>query len=218
MCYYCFLVAGCVDDGADPWEEEYEDEDAMADEAEANGWLDTQTEPHESSVVSSSSNTEVVTPLPDPPRTGILKGGKLWRGSVNNNNNSNGSNNSQNNSSSAPSTTLSSVSVGGEESNLTRHGEKSSPAVRFIHLNDSQSDSCDSGGSAGGQQTQKGGGHHSAFQQLFPRARKLLQELPEAEIQRLTTAARANNAPSAVSARAVTTVPTHSTDTASDLK
>lgn len=62
-----------------------------------------------------------------------------------------------------------------------------SPAVRFIHLNDSQAEAAESA------QSHNKSGHHSAFQQLFPRARKLLQELPEAEIQRLTTAARANN-------------------------
>lgn len=237
----------------DPWEEDYDDEEAMADEAEANGWMDSQQtnqptvhEAAESSSCSASCATEtdiVVTPLPDPPRMGILKGGKLWRGAVNPNNNNNGNNSSasvsgnssqsgsggsggsscsQNNSTLTSSTTASSVggTGGGEDGTLSRHGEKS-PAVRFIHLNDSQADSSDSGGSASGQTAKGGSGHHSAFQQLFPRARKLLQELPEAEIQRLTTAARANNAPSAVSARAaVTSLLSHSTDTttASDLK
>ncbi|XP_057366248.1 LOW QUALITY PROTEIN: uncharacterized protein LOC130687108 [Daphnia carinata] len=239
-------LSGFTDDGVDPWEsEDYDDEEAMADEAEAldNGWADAQTadespkieanrQEHEAMAASDGSSevADLAVPLPDPPRTGILKGGKLWRGAVNNNNNSNDS--SQNNSSSASSSSGSSAiggeRGGGEEATLSRHGEKS-PAVRFIHLNDSQGggDSSEdgnsaaaatnAGGAASGGQSQRSAHHHSAFQQLFPRARKLLQELPEAEIQRLTTAARANNAPSSVSSsRAVTSLLSHSTDTGTD--
>ena len=224
VCLVCDLFIGCVDDGVDPWEEDYDDEEAMADEAEANGWVDPQSaesQGQEEQMDDSAPSGQLIIPLPDPPKTGILKGGKLWRGAVNNNNSSSGAGGSQNNSTPTSSTTTttsssSAVAGGGEEATLSRHGEKS-PAVRFIHLNDSQPDCAESSGAAGGQ-TQRAG-HHSAFQQLFPRARKLLQELPEAEIQRLTTAARANNAPSAVSSsRAVTSLPSHSTDTASDLK
>jgi hypothetical protein len=68
---------------------------------------------------------------------------------------------------------------------------KPAAAVRFIQLNDADLEE-DQG---------KAGSHHSsAFQQLFPRARKLLlQDLPEAEIQRLTTNARVNAAVSSTS-------------------
>lgn len=259
------LFIGFADDGVDPWEsEDYDDEEGMADEAEAldNGWMDSQLS--EESPKSHANRQQLqqqtpqqqqpmsdgpavgdlaVVPLPDPPRTGILKGGKLWRGAVNNNNNSNDS--SQNNSSSTSSSA--GPSSIGEEATLSRHGEKS-PAVRFIHLNDAQcgADSEDGGANAtatncnatggaasgGGQSQRSGGGggtghhHNSAFQQLFPRARKLLQELPEAEIQRLTTAARANNAPSSVSSvssfassssrTGVTSLLGHSADSATD--
>ncbi|KAI9560230.1 hypothetical protein GHT06_014244 [Daphnia sinensis] len=229
-------LSGFTDDGVDPWEsEDYDDEEAIADEAEAfdNGWVDAQTADESPKIEANSQLQEETAasdevadqavPLPDPPRTGILKGGKLWRGAVNNNNDS-----SQNNSSSASSSS-GSIGGGGEEATLSRHGEKS-PAVRFIHLNDAQgggdsseegttagSSATNAGGAAGGQ-TQRSAGHHhnSAFQQLFPRARKLLQELPEAEIQRLTTAARANNAPAFSSRAGVTSLLSHPTDSGTD--
>ncbi len=236
----------------DPWEsEDYDDEEAMADEAEAldNGWMDSQLV--EESPKSHANHQQQLQlqqqqqqqqqpmsdvsavgsdPLPDPPRTGILKGGKLWRGAVNNNNDSS-HNNSSSTSSSSSSTGPCSSSIGGggeEGGTLSRHGEKS-PAVRFIHLNDAHSgggggdaenvganNATATGGLASGgggqsstsQRSGLGGGgggtghnHNSAFQQLFTRARKLLQELPEAEIQRLTTAARANNVASFSSTR-----------------
>lgn len=252
----------------DPWEsEDYDDEEGMADEAEAldNGWMDSQLseespkshanrqlqQQQQQPVSDGPAVGDLVLPLPDPPRTGILKGGKLWRGAVNNNNSSNNNDSSQNNSSSTSSSAGASSAIG-EEATLSRHGEKS-PAVRFIHLNDAPQGGGDSedgasnataanatggppsgggGGGGGGQSQRSGGGsggagtghhHNSAFQQLFPRARKLLQELPEAEIQRLTTAARANNAPSSVSSvssfasssrTGVTSLLGHSTDSA----
>lgn len=240
-------LSGFTDDGVDPWEsEDYDDEEAMADEAEAfdNGWVEAQTadespkieanrqEQLQQEAASDGSETaDLVVPLPDPPRTGILKGGKLWRGAVNNNNSNDSSqNNSSSASSSSGSTSIGGERGGGEEATLSRHGEKS-PAVRFIHLNDAQAggDSSEEGtnttaanaGGAGGQSQRSAGHHHnSAFQQLFPRARKLLQELPEAEIQRLTTAARANNAPSSVSSfsssRAGLTSLSHPTDSGTD--
>ena len=258
----------------DPWEsEDYDDEEAMADEEEAldNGWMDSQLaeespkshanhqqlqqqQQQQQQPMTGDASAVGSDPLPDPPRTGILKGGKLWRGAVNNNNDSSHNNSSSTSSSSPTGPCSSSIGGGGEEGTLSRHGEKS-PAVRFIHLNDAhsggggdtedvgakttatgglasggggQSSSSQRSGSGGGGGGGTAGHHHnSAFQQLFPRARKLLQELPEAEIQRLTTAARANNVASFSSTRTggITSLLGHdstatTTDTtdASDLK
>ncbi len=101
-------------------------------------------------------------------------GGKFWKGAANN-----GAGN---------------ITTTSDELNSGAGGtETSKPAaaVRFIQLNDADLEE-DQG---------KAGSHHSsAFQQLFPRARKLLlQDLPEAEIQRLTTNARVNAAVSSTS-------------------
>lgn len=101
--------------------------------------------------------------LPPPPKTGILKGGKMWKG--------------------AAAATAAASNVAPEAS------EPAKPAaVRFIHLNDAAGDAPD------GQQQPGKAAANSAFQQLFPRARKLLQEWPEADGQR-AAAARTSSAP-----------------------
>ena len=130
-----------------------------------------------------------------------LPGGKLWKGAAA----AAAAAGSNLNSSSTSTTTTTTL---GEDGRTEK-----SPAVRFIQLNDALPDDEDSSG--GQQASNKAGGHHSsAFQQLFPRARKLLQDLPEAEIQRLTTSARAINASSVISSRTVSST-LHSSD---DLK
>ena len=107
---------------------------------------------------------------------GILKGGKLWR-----------------------------------RSQQPRPAADKSPAVHFFNVSrDSDYDADHDASSSSSSTTTTTGGSgaaancssahcqqhnssrsHSAFQQLFPRARRLLQELPEEEIERLTTVARA---------------------------
>ena len=140
-----------------------------------NEWTPQQTEAAQ--VEEESSPLPVVPPLPDPPRTGILKGGKLWRGA------STASGTSLTTTATVPSTNL---TTSGDDSTATVPA-----SVRFVHLNDAPADDENDPSSSGGQSSSTvKGGHNSAFQQLFPRARKLLQDLPEAEIHRLTATSR----------------------------
>ena len=176
---------------------EPEEEEAVVNKEEnANGWTATST----TTAPPQPDAPVVVEPptLPDPPRTGILKGGKLWRGASANAANSSSSSSSSSSVASSSTTTAqpssSSAAATGEE-NLTSDKPvvNSTPAsVRFVHLNDAPLDDENDPGLSGQSSGSKGGsGHNSAFQQLFPRARKLLQDLPETEIQRLTATARA---------------------------
>lgn len=136
----------------------------------------------------------------------VRVGGKLWKGAANNNANS-----------SCPSST---TATAGDENGAARTEKEKPPAVRFIQLNDAPMEDDLNGPSAGHK---AGGAHHSsAFQQLFPRARKLLlQDLPEADIQRLTASARATNAgyiSSTAISRAMSSITSTSTHSSDDLK
>jgi len=103
-------------------------------------------------------------PVAPAPLNGILKGGKLWRGGA-----------------AAAAAAAAGATVappaapagnpGGNASGSDATRLEKVPAVRFIHLNDTQADDDE-------EEASRCGVANSAFQQLFPRARKLIQVNP----------------------------------------
>ena len=85
--------------------------------------------------------------------TFLKKGGKLWRGGAG-----------------ASGTTLTTLATPATLATSEKGDGKveKSPAVRFIHLNDTTADEDE-------EEASRCGVANSAFQQLFPRARKLIQ-------------------------------------------
>ena len=88
------------------------------------------------------------------PLNGILKGGKLWRGG-----------NAASQAGNAAGSSSSAAAAGGSDGMVRM---EKAPAVRFIHLNDTQAEDEE-------EEAARCGVANSAFQQLFPRARKLMQ-------------------------------------------
>lgn len=105
-------------------------------------------EPCHSGAEASGCDLGRIPVAPAAPLNGILKGGKLWRGG-------------------AAAQAAAGSSAGSATATDAGRTEKS-PAVRFIHLNDTQAEDEE-------EEASRCGVANSAFQQLFPRARKLIQ-------------------------------------------